>query len=131
MALLARYLDEIGAGVAVPKPDAEAPKSLPVFLSQLYEVHRADLFEREYSLRLCRGQDRPTPAQIEKHLKVARSILGGNVAFVFLTLPAFDRLSLYLSLQDDPDERTQAALAELLILQQDFSYCVFEAGSAY
>ena len=94
MALLARYLDEIGAGVTVPKPDAEAAKSLPVFLSQLYEVHRASLFDREYSLLLCRGQDRPTPAQIAKHLKVAGSALCRNVVFVFLTLPAFDRKRL-------------------------------------
>ncbi len=94
MALLARYFDEIGARVTVPKPDAEGPKSLPVFLSQLYEVHRADLFDRQYSLLLCRGQDRPTPAEIEKHLKVARAALGGNVAFVFLALPAFDRKRL-------------------------------------
>jgi AraC-like DNA-binding protein len=94
MSLLVRYLDEIGAGVTVPKPDLEAPKSLPVFLSQLYEFHRADLFDREYSLLLCRGQDRPTPAEIEKHFKVARSALGGNVAFVFLTLPTFDRKRL-------------------------------------
>ncbi len=94
MSLLAKYLDEIGAGVTVPKADREALKSLPVFLSQLYEIYRADLFGREYSLLLYCGQNRPTPAEIEKHFKVAQAALGRNAAFVFLTLPTFDRKRL-------------------------------------
>lgn len=92
--LLVRYLDEIGADATVPTPDAEAAKSLPVFISELYEVHRGSLFDREYSLLLCRGHDRPTPAEVEKHFKLAQSALGANVAFVFLTLPTFDRKRL-------------------------------------
>lgn len=94
IALLEKYLEEIGAAATVSKPDAEAAKALPVFLGQLYEVHRANLFDREYTLLLCRGQNRPTPAEIEKHLKRAEAALGRNVAFVFLTLPAFDRKRL-------------------------------------
>ena len=94
MSLLAKYLDEIGAGVTVPQADWEALKALPVFLSQLYEIYRADLFGREYSLLLCCGPNRPTPAEIEKHFKLAQTALGGNVAFVFLTLPTFDRKRL-------------------------------------
>jgi AraC-like DNA-binding protein len=94
MLLLMKYLGEIGAGPAVTTPDTDAAKSLPVFASQIYEIHRATLFEREYSLLLCRGKDRPTPAEVEKHLKLARSALGPNVAFVFLELPTFDRKRL-------------------------------------
>jgi hypothetical protein len=91
MSLLTKYLDEIGAGPVVTTPDPEAAKSLPVFVSQIYELHRANLFGREYAILLCRGQERPTPAEAEKHLKLVRSALGPNAAFVFLALPAFDR----------------------------------------
>jgi len=94
ISLLMKYLEEIGARATVPTLDTEAAKSLPVFISQTYEVHRGDLFDREYAFLLCRGEDRPTPAEVEKHLKLARSALGPNVAFVFLTLPAFDRKRL-------------------------------------
>jgi AraC-like DNA-binding protein len=94
MSLLTKYWEEIGAGVTVPTPDRDAAKSLPVFLSQMYEVHRARVFDREFSLLLLTGKDRPTPAEIEKHFKLARSALGPSVAFVFLTLPAFDRKRL-------------------------------------
>ena len=94
MLLLTKYLDEIGAGPVVTTPDPEAAKSLPVFVSQTYELHRANLFGREYSLLLCRGKERPTPAEAEKHLKLVRSALGPNVAFVFLALPTFDRKRL-------------------------------------
>ena len=94
MLLLTKYLDEIGAGPSAATLDVDAAKSLPVFVSQTYELHRANLFGREYSLLLCRGNERPTPAEAEKHLKLARSALGPNVAFVFLTLPTFDRKRL-------------------------------------
>jgi hypothetical protein len=94
MSLLMKYLEEIGAGPIVPTLDTEAAKSLPVFISQTYEVHRASMFDREYSLLLCRGEDRPTPAEAEKHWKLARSALGPEVALVFLTLPTFDRKRL-------------------------------------
>ena len=94
MPLLLKYLEELGAGPLVAAPDTEAAKSLPVFVSQVYEIHRATLFDREYWLLLCQGKDRPTPAEVEKHLKLARSTLGPNVAFVFLVLPAFDRKRL-------------------------------------
>ena len=94
MLLLTKYLDEIGAGPVVATPAPEAAESLPVFVSQTYDVHRAKLFDREYSLLLCRGKERPTPAEAEKHLKLVRSALGPNVAFVFLTLPTFDRKRL-------------------------------------
>lgn len=94
ISLLVRYLHEIGANASPPTPDKVAAKSLPVFLSQMYKVHRANLFDREYSLLLFQGEDRPTPAEIEKHFKLARPALGPNVAFVFLTLPTFDRKRL-------------------------------------
>lgn len=94
MTLLLKYLHEIGANASPPTPDRRAAKSLPVFVSQMYEVHRADLFDREYSLLFFRGEDRPTPAEIEKHFKLAQSALGPSVAFVFLTLPTFDRKRL-------------------------------------
>ena len=77
-----------------PALDTEATKSLPVFVSQIYEVYRADLFDREYALLLCRSKDRPTPAAAEQHFKLARSALGPNVACVFLTLPSFERRRL-------------------------------------
>lgn len=89
-----KYLDEIGVEATVPTPDTEAAKSLPVFFGQTYEIHRGKLFDREYSLLLCRSENRPTPAEAEKHLKLARSALGPDVAFVFLTLPTFDRKRL-------------------------------------
>ncbi len=94
ISLLVKYLDDIGAKATPPKLDAEAAKSLPVFVSQIYEIYRADLFDREYSLMLCRSKDRPTPAEVEKHGKLTRSILGPNVVFVFSMLPSFDRKRL-------------------------------------
>ncbi len=92
--LLVKYLDEIGARVTVPKPAPEALKLLPVFLGELYEVFRANLFNRDYSFLVSRGLNQATPAEIEKHFEVARAALGGNIAFVFLTLPTFDRKRL-------------------------------------
>jgi len=94
MSMLTKYLNEIGACVTVPTLDAKAAKSLPIFVSQIYELHRANLFEREYSLLLCRCEHRPTPAEVEKHLSLARTALGPNVAFVFMALPTFDRKRL-------------------------------------
>ena len=73
MSLLMKYLDEIGAAPIVPTLDKEAAQSLPVFISQTYEVHRASMFDREYSLLLFRGEDRPTPAEAEKHLNLGPS----------------------------------------------------------
>lgn len=94
MSLLAKYLDELGAAASMPIRDAEAVKALPVFFGQTYEVYRARLFDRDYSLLLCQSEDRPTPAQVEKHLQVARTALGQDAAFVFRTLPAFERKRL-------------------------------------
>jgi AraC-like DNA-binding protein len=91
MLLLTKYLDEIGAGCVVATPDPGAARSLPVFITQAYEPHRANLFGREYSLLVCRGGKGPTPAEAEKHLRLVRSVLGGDVAFVLLALPTFDR----------------------------------------
>ena len=91
MLLLTKYLDEIGAGPVVTTLDPEAAKSLPVFLNQAYELHRTNLFGREYLLLLCRDRERPTPAEAEKQLKLVRLALGPSVAFVFSALPAFDR----------------------------------------
>ena len=94
ISLWMKCLEEIGARATVPTLDTKAAKSLPVFISQTYEVHRGDLFDREYTFLLCRGEDRPTPAEVEKHLKLVRSAFGPNVVFVFLTLPTDDRKRL-------------------------------------
>ena len=64
MLLLTKYLDELGAGPVVTTPAPEAAKSLPVFVSQTYELHRANLFGRDYSLLLVgaeNGQLQPRP----------------------------------------------------------------------
>jgi hypothetical protein len=94
VSLLMSYFADIGVDIKAPRRDTEAAQSLPVFLSQTYEVYRANLFDREYVLLLCRSEDRPTPAEVEKHFKLARAALGPNVAFVFLALPTFDRKRL-------------------------------------
>ncbi len=94
MSLLAKYLDELGSAASMPVRDAEAVRALPVFFGQTYEVHRARLFDRDYVLLLCQSEDRPTPAQVEKHMKLARSALGQDLAFIFRTLPTFDRKRL-------------------------------------
>jgi len=94
VSLLMSYFADIGAETTVPRPDTEAARSLPVFVNQTYEVYRANLFDRDYALLLCRSEDRPTPAEVEKHFKLARSALGPSVAFVFLALPTFDRKRL-------------------------------------
>ncbi len=75
----------------------QTPKPRSHFRSSLARLTKStgrNLFDREYSLLLCRSEDRPTPAEVEKHLKLARSALGPDVAFVFLTLPTFDRKRL-------------------------------------
>ncbi len=94
MSLLAKYLDELGAAASMPVRDAKAARALPVFFGQTYDVHRARLFDRDYVLLLCQSEDRPTPAQVEKHMKLASSALGQDLAFVFRTLPTFDRKRL-------------------------------------
>ncbi len=94
MSMLTRYFEDSGIEASSPKRDTDAPRSLPIFISQIYEVYRANILDGEYALLICPDRDRPTPAEVEKHFKLARSVLGPNVAFVFLTLPSFDRKRL-------------------------------------
>jgi hypothetical protein len=88
------YMEAIGAPTQPPELDAEGTRALPVFVARIYEVYKAHLFNHEYSLLLCRSDNRPTPAEVEKHSKLARSGLGSRVAFIFGALPSFARKRL-------------------------------------
>ena len=93
-AILLNYLDEIGGAGAHLTLDPAAAKSLPVFVGRIYEPYRGRVFDRDYVLLLCTAKNQPTPGQVEKHAEIARAALGPNVAFVFPSLPPFDRKRL-------------------------------------
>jgi AraC-like DNA-binding protein len=65
-----------------------------VFVGRIYEAYRGRVFDRDYVLLVCTARNRPTPGQVEKHAQIAQAALGANVAFVFPSLPAFDRKRL-------------------------------------
>lgn len=91
---LRRYLDELGDSGSSIAPAPHAAKSLPVFISRIYEPYRGRIFGRDYVLLVCTAKDHPAPGQVEKHVEIAREALGPNVAIVFSSLPSFDRKRL-------------------------------------
>lgn len=88
---LREYLEQIGAGRVPLQYLPDSGRKLPLFLSQAYDIYAATVFQKDFNLLLARTQDRPTPAQAEKHIQLARQNLGRDVAFVFLEMPSFDR----------------------------------------
>ena len=91
---LLKYLDELGAPTARPLPDDAAKESLPIFLSQIYDVYRAKVFGRTLVLLISTQAEPPTPSELEKQLTVAERILESPVVFVFQELPSFLRQRL-------------------------------------
>jgi hypothetical protein len=87
---LKRYCAELGGDPEI-SPDEAARQRLPMFLAQIYDVARAILFGRASLLFVVKGRENPTPAEIEKHEQLLAKQFGQNIAFVFPSLPAFDR----------------------------------------
>jgi hypothetical protein len=87
---LKRYCAELGGDPEI-SPDEAARQRLPMFLAQIYDVARAILFGRASLLFVVKGRENPTPAEIEKHEQLLAKQFGRNIAFVFPSLPAFDR----------------------------------------
>ena len=89
------YCAELGADLEV-LPDEKARQRLPLFLSQIYDPHRATVFRRRVQLLVMKRRESPTPFELEKHAELLAKQLGANVAFVFPSLPAFQRKRLLL-----------------------------------
>ncbi len=91
---LLKHLDELGAPIAHLTPDEAAKASLPIFISQIYDVYRAKIFDRSLVLLVSTRAEFPTPLELEKHAKMAQRSLESSVAFVFRKLPSFVRQRL-------------------------------------
>ena len=87
---LKRYCAELSGDPEI-SPDDSASQRLPLFLSQIYDPARAILFGQAWLLFVVKGRERPTPADIEKHAHLLAKQFGQSIAFVFPSLPAFDR----------------------------------------
>jgi hypothetical protein len=90
---LQTYLDQVGMDDARIDPATEASRKLPVFIAGRYETYRANFLGKGYCLLACKGE-RPSPAEAEKHAEKAAAALGEPIAFVFASLPAFERKRL-------------------------------------
>ena len=82
---------ELGVAAPVVKPDDDAKRKLPLFLSQIYEPFLMDFLGRSLRLMVLKRRDNPTPAELENHAKLLRRHLEGDVVFLFETLAAFER----------------------------------------
>lgn len=91
---LLKYLEELGAPAARLQPDEAAKASLPIFISQIYDVYQAEIFDRSTALLISTRAAAPTPSEVEKHAKIAGRSLESPVAFVFQDLPSFMRQRL-------------------------------------
>ena len=87
---LKRYCAELGGDPEI-LPDEPARLRLPMFLAQIYDVARATLFGRDSLLFVAKRRETPTPAEIEKHALILAKQFGKDIAFVFPSLPSFDR----------------------------------------
>lgn len=88
---LEKYFDGIGAGRVEIEFAADVNGKLPVFMSQAYMPYRACIFGKKYLLFMVVGGFRPTPAEAEKQLSLARNVLNEEVVFVFEGLQSYDR----------------------------------------
>jgi hypothetical protein len=93
LANLRRYSAELGGDPEI-QPDEASRQRLPIFLAQIYDVAHAHLFDQDSLLFVVKGWEHPTPAEIEKHAQLLAKQFGQNIAFVFSSLPAFDRKRL-------------------------------------
>jgi hypothetical protein len=90
---LKSYCAELGADPEV-FPDDQARQRLPLFLSQIYDPLLATVFGRRLQLFVMKRRDNPTPLEVEKHAQLLSKQFGPDLAFVFPTLPAFERKRL-------------------------------------
>ena len=93
VSMLKEYCAELGADPNL-SPDTDAKLRLPIFLSQLYEPFRANLFGHQMCLMMAKQGKHPTPAELESHLRLLKNLLGLEVVFVLDVLPSFDRSRL-------------------------------------
>jgi len=84
------YCAKLGADPEV-FPDEEAKKRLPLFLSQIYEPVRANVFGRPMRLLVTKRRQHPTPTELETHAKLLSKYFGPNVALVLDGLASFER----------------------------------------
>ena len=73
ISILTMYLEELGVTTEPPTLDNGGALLLPVFLSRIYEVYRARLFDESYTLLLLNARQRPTPGEVAKHGELART----------------------------------------------------------
>jgi DNA-binding MarR family transcriptional regulator len=85
------YCHELTGHPVAVVPDADANGRLPMFLTQLYEPHRAELFGQPWTLLLFRRRNTPTPAEVAGHARAANQALGQEVVFVFPKLASYER----------------------------------------
>ena len=88
---LKAYCHELTGHPVAIVPDAGANGRLPVFLAQLYEPHRAELFGQSWTLLLFRRRNTPTPAEVAGHARAAGQALGQDVVFIFPKLASYER----------------------------------------
>ncbi len=91
---LESYLSEtFGLAVRV-KRDLKAAEKLPIFFGALYSTWETTIAGHPVILLFQRKREAVSPAQVAKHVVVARAALGRDVAFVFPTLQSFERKRL-------------------------------------
>ena len=91
---LESYLSEtFGLPVRV-KPDLKTAEKLPIFFGALYSTWETTIVGHPVILLFQRKREAVSPAQVAKHVVVARTALGRDVAFVFPTLQSFERKRL-------------------------------------
>jgi hypothetical protein len=91
---LRTYLQALTGQVVHIDAAPESMRRLPIFLGQMYEAYCGYLFGREFVLLMLRSEKHPPAGQVAKHAQIAIQELGSNVAFVFPTLPAYERKRL-------------------------------------
>jgi hypothetical protein len=60
----------------------------------MYEAYFVHLFDHKFVLLMLKSEKQPPAGQVAKHAQTAIQELGSNVAFVFPTLPAYERKRL-------------------------------------
>jgi hypothetical protein len=88
---LRAYCGELTGHPVTIVPDEGAKGRLPMFLAQLYEAHRAELFGQLRTFLIFKRRATPTPAEVVGHARAATQALGQTVVFVFRKLASYER----------------------------------------